>query len=485
MRSLVGPFLILASCPATWAAIEGRVFAREAGTRVPLSRVAITVRSATGGERLASTTSGADGYYRLPEVPRQRIILSASRAGFYTLSLAGRSGPQVLFDCSKGCDAMEIDFELARGAVLSGVVTDELGEPVEQARISLAEVAGLERVSARSVAATDDRGFFRMSGLEPGNYAVTAQRTAGGTAYQADLQQVRLEPGRESRLTLRLRRVPRFRVSGQVLEAGEARGGDLRIVLEGSQAGQQASAPAAKGGHFEFDGVAAGKYRAYAIGAERAARQFLEVIDVRGEMTGLILRPAPTAAVEGRVRLTAGKAASPFYLLLSSNEGLGARRVVAGAPDFAFHLEDLAPGSYKVQVDSPGVYIKGVVQGAKASPPADIALAAGRTNRLEILLAADYGQVHGTVRQHETSLPWPHARVALAGSAGIRSEQADQAGRFQFTRVVPGEYRICAWADIRPELIAEKGSWEKAGCGQKIMSVAANSDVELELTAAP
>ena len=66
----------------------------------------------------------------------------------------------------------------------------------------------------------------------------------------------------------------------------------------------------------------------------------------------------------------------------------------------------------------------------------------------------------------------------------MRSGQADQTGRFQFDKVIPGEYQICAWADIPPEAVAGEGSWEEAGCADKTFPVAAESDVEIDLTAA-
>ena len=67
----------------------------------------------------------------------------------------------------------------------------------------------------------------------------------------------------------------------------------------------------------------------------------------------------------------------------------------------------------------------------------------------------------------------------------MRPLQADQNGRFSFDRVVPGEYRICAWTDIDPNLIADEASWEAAGCEEKVIPVAPDSEVEIDLTATP
>ena len=101
------------------------------------------------------------------------------------------------------------------------------------------------------------------------------------------------------------------------------------------------------------------------------------------------------------------------------------------------------------------------------------------------MVAAEHGRVYGTIHEPGTGQPLPLARVALDGAKGMRPLQADQNGRFSFDRVVPGEYRICAWTDIDPNLISEEASWEAAGCEEKVIPVAPDSEVEIDLTATP
>ena len=84
-----------------------------------------------------------------------------------------------------------------------------------------------------------------------------------------------------------------------------------------------------------------------------------------------------------------------------------------------------------------------------------------------------------------TGRPLPHGRVALDGDGGRLRVQSDQAGRFLFGKVIPGEYRICAWADIAPERVADEAEWERAGCENKIIPIDPDSEVEIDLTAAP
>ena len=89
------------------------------------------------------------------------------------------------------------------------------------------------------------------------------------------------------------------------------------------------------------------------------------------------------------------------------------------------------------------------------------------------------------IRSPHGSEPLPHARVALDGEAGKLSALADQRGRFVFERVIPGEYRICAWSDIPVDEVEDEIRWEQAGCANKIIPVEPGSQVEIDLRAAP
>ena len=49
--------------------------------------------------------------------------------------------------------------------------------------------------------------------------------------------------------------------------------------------------------------------------------------------------------------------------------------------------------------------------------------------------------------------------------------------------MIPGEYRICAWADIAPEAVEDEASWEQAGCADRIIPIDPASEIEIDLRA--
>ena len=154
----------------------------------PLLRVAGP--SGTFEESLSAYTSGmrfivadADGRFVIRNIGKGRYALILRMNG-YVFSAYGQKRP--------GAPAREVDIDgeqrlddvviLAwKKAVITGVVLDEAGAPavgigVRALRRTL--VAGQARfVSASSGDRTDDRGEYRISGLEPGDYIVAVPST--------------------------------------------------------------------------------------------------------------------------------------------------------------------------------------------------------------------------------------------------------------------------------------------------------------------
>jgi hypothetical protein len=85
-------------------------------------------------------------------------------------------------DVKSGETLERIDVRLPRGAVLAGHITDEFGVPYPGVRVEamdLRYIAGSRRrvPFPAALAITDDRGAFRMSGLQPGSYYLKASST--------------------------------------------------------------------------------------------------------------------------------------------------------------------------------------------------------------------------------------------------------------------------------------------------------------------
>jgi hypothetical protein len=156
--------------------LRGRVVANDTGAAV--RRAQVRISSPDIGTKTALTD--AQGRYEFRDLPAGRFTVSTSKSGFVTMQF-GQSRP---FEPGRPIELVDAqvmdkaDMALPRGSVLSGRVVDEFGEPVADADVSAMRMQfqnGKRRLtpSGRN-ATTNDLGQFRLYGLPPGEYYVSA-----------------------------------------------------------------------------------------------------------------------------------------------------------------------------------------------------------------------------------------------------------------------------------------------------------------------
>jgi uncharacterized protein (DUF2141 family) len=116
------------------------------------------------------TTTDLDGRYEFTNLPAGHFTVLASRAGYIGTNSDA-------FDLSDGERRDNVNVRVPRGGVISGVVTDEFGEPVIGATVVPMRsqfTQGQRRVmGAGASASTNDIGEYRLYGLTPGQYYVS------------------------------------------------------------------------------------------------------------------------------------------------------------------------------------------------------------------------------------------------------------------------------------------------------------------------
>lgn len=162
--------------------LRGRVVGGDSG--LPLRRAIVRLSGQEFREgRVASTDE--DGRWELKDLPAGRYTLSASKGGYVQLQYGQRrpfeQGRPI--ELGDGQTLENVNFNLPRGSVIAGRIVDEFGEPVAEAMVAAMRyryVSGRRRmVPAGRFAQTDDGGHFRIYGLPPGDYYLSATLRQG------------------------------------------------------------------------------------------------------------------------------------------------------------------------------------------------------------------------------------------------------------------------------------------------------------------
>lgn len=169
--------------PAGTATISGIVVnAVDPASPVKLARV--TLNSVERGGAADTTTTDAEGRYTFRNVPAGRYAIQASKRAWidadYGAARLGRPGTAVAVRDRDRLTGLTI--ALTPGAVITGTVRDERGEPQPGLSIRVMRFVMKDGVRTLEPAQsanptfplTDDEGSFRAYGLPPGDYIVVA-----------------------------------------------------------------------------------------------------------------------------------------------------------------------------------------------------------------------------------------------------------------------------------------------------------------------
>jgi protocatechuate 3,4-dioxygenase beta subunit len=161
--------------------LRGKVIAGDNGA--PVRRAQVRVSSPDIGTKTTMTDN--QGRYEFRDLPASRFNLSVSKSGFVAMQY-GQTRP---FEPGRPIELAEAqamdkaDVALPRGGVLAGRVVDEAGEQIAEAEVSAMRMQyqnGKKRlVPTGRTATTNDLGQFRIYGLPPGEYYVSARFSNG------------------------------------------------------------------------------------------------------------------------------------------------------------------------------------------------------------------------------------------------------------------------------------------------------------------
>ncbi|MGB7135313.1 MAG: carboxypeptidase-like regulatory domain-containing protein [Acidobacteriaceae bacterium] len=494
--------------------ISGTVLGATTGT--PLDRAEVTLSTAgQQSTQLATVTTTDTGVFRFDHLAAGKYTLDASRRGYIAAGYQEHEGFVTAIVTGPDLDGQDLRLPLFPEGVLSGAVTDDSGDPVGGAQVSLyrqLQENGISHIATANSAVTDDTGTYEFSRLRPGDYYISVAATpwygfhprprtdGSGNPLPSDEQPhspldvaysttfypnatdsasaapITINAGDRVQANVSLHAVPAVHIRIQIPAPVPGRSfamPQLRTEAFGTEHFQptpifQATQTSVDGQRgtmtVEIGGIAPGHYDLGEFGPQGELRG--GSVDLTTSQT-LEFKPAAGATdVSGRLAMASGRKLAEgldAILVPSGNQGrpIGARVSADGTFDFP----SVASGSYEFQVHA----------FSRSIAVAQMAASAGQVEGSHITVGTDPVLLAATLVTGSVTVNG-YAQSDGKGIGGVMilliprqpgashelypRDQSDSDGSFALSRVIPGDYTLVAiengwtldWG--RPEVMA-------------------------------
>ena len=451
--------------------IQGVVLEQASG--LPLARTQIRLQpvpKAGGGEpKPFQTRTEKAGHFVFPRVPPGLYLVIATRENYFPAAYGQRrpSGTGTPIEVKEDSEFFS-ELRMRRRGAITGRILDENGVGMEGVPV-LAYRARLPlRIAGH--AESDDRGVYRIHGLDPGKYWV---RTAAITlndglnllptfgpetreAHEARIHAVIVD-GETTDADIRPEPGALFRMRGKL----QCTPGQPVTVTLSSETGKQSkllptcAAPGAF--DYEFEGLAPGVYELFAMTQDKIEAGFADLfLDHDSDAGNLSLGPLPRVSFD--VRPDSQKTSITL---------VGRRQDLAEAEqehEIPLTRTTLAPGHWELNANvGENQYVESIAN--QFSPPRrrniperlsywfPIFLETRGNGYIRVTISDRAGTIAGTVTSNSQNVPgvpvflYPVAEAARK-SVGVKQLLSNTEGGFQFTGLPPGDYRLLATFDI-------------------------------------
>ena len=491
--------LLLAAAVAEAGVVQGVVIENLSGGRLARARVRLQpVPKAGARQRPIETRVERSGRFTFLNVPDGLYLLIAEREGYFpcaygTRRPSGQGRPITVI----GDSSFFTDLRMFRKAAITGRVLDENGIGISGVPV----FAYRSRLPVRAAGSgiSDDRGVFRIHGLEPGKYWVRSATytlddgsgllpTFGPESREirdARVQEARLDAD-TSDADVRPEAGTLFRLGGS-LDCAPL-GMPVTVTLT-SETGKR-STQSACGMAYGFTGLAPSRYEVLAEKAGSTDAGYLELFADRDTNASVTLRPLADVTFETRrgvpVTLT-GRRRDLSELGSEREIKLPQDRLTPG------HWEmtaTTAPGLFVESIASPYAVRRRGFRAEQAQPPDafDVFVEYQMFGRVQITVSDQVGQIRGKVTSEGNNAPgvpvflWPVADGARRSLRGYVQMLSDTNGEYCFDSLPPGEYRILATFDLSE---VDEQALDEARAAPVRVSASQTANVDLTVWVAP
>ena len=432
----------------------------------PLARAVVTLHAVGGsGAARASIRTGSTGQFVFSPLTAGAYLLNASRPGFAGLKYGQKNwnAPGIPIPAAEEAQPF-LELRLRRLGSITGTVWDENEVGIAEQEVMAYRNSRPPTLVARG--RTDDRGVYRIGGLDPGQYLVRSaskeldeQSSVVPTFYRDAMQigdartvdveldqqatEINIRPvfGRLLKLTGTLYGVPSYG-AGLVQVALISDMGQISVNVDNS-------------GQFSFSQLAPGNYELLADASQgRPPSAAYRKLFLGRDVAGLPLQLSQIPTIQISTQEKEGRSIDPRSIFV-----LARRKDLSGA-GATQRLKDgsaLLPGRWDISVGptaelypvSIAVHGAEHVQPGRADTWNEFLLGSGRRVDVTVTMssgaAALRGKVTRSINEPAAGAPvYLEAFDAATGQrlADLRQTRTGARGEYHFAGLTPGTYRI-------------------------------------------
>lgn len=446
--------------PAASCVVAGRVVTAAEGNPLKSARVVLVPEQSGSRRQPYAIASDSDGHFILKDVVPGRYQFFATRPGFVEqkYQAQGIDGGAVL-SLKPGEKVSDVLFHMTLAAVVTGRVTNEDGEAMPRVNVLALRAPSEEEIEDEgqfaqrkpelwpvAAAQTDDRGQYRIFGLNPGEYYVRVTESFEpdrnvmvdqswirellgseyaavyypGVAQVSQAQMVSVRAGDEVQADVSMQRVKTVQVAGHVIGPnGPAKNASVSLEQPGVVDVDHQDTTDEKG-NFRLRGVPPGSYvfvvyqRGDGDTYGPSAWQKVEIGDENIDSLTVFLgggtnfQGRVSVAGLGSVRLDRMRV---MLLSIDQDTQFWHGRL---KKDGTFEIMSVRDGDYAISINGleDGWYIKSVRLGSDDIFEKGLQLEkGGSSGKLEVTLSSGCAQLEGSVSDHDGAVIGARVRV--------------------------------------------------------------------------
>ena len=490
--------------------IPGTIAGRVTAGSQPAAGVEVLVKpagSAPGMDILqvapaTTTTTDSDGRYRLTNLAPGSYRLTAYAPAYVIDGGNDPLYPGRAVNVGEGEVIENVNISMTPGGVLTGKVTDPDDRPV------IGEMVTAHRLSANEKPVspvlpdvfdlwqTDDRGIYRIFGLEPGKYVIAAGRssegamvqmgTGGGTYYrrtfhgnaieERNAKIIEIKSGDEvENIDIKLERASTgktFAARGRVVEAENGKPVIGVMVAygatkQGAQGFGLGNSVTNSQGQFQLEGLTPSTYRAYVIGLE-ASDVYGEQIEFEisgSDLTGLEIKMrqgvsiSGVAVIEGSTDPALREKLSKVQLFAVRSESIDSSDFLSSfggvgqiSPNGTFRIGGVRPGKIRLGANTmivEGISLLRIEHNGAEVKELQLNNAGDRATGVRVVFAYGMASISGRVEVRGGTLP-SDIRLGVIASrspaTGVAPDfkmvDLDARGQFLIEGLTQGTYKL-------------------------------------------